>query len=173
MMGPMTTPMHSPTASLETARLRLDPLRVADAAEMVGVLGSPELYRYTGGSPPTLADLERRYALQVAGSPTPDEVWHNWIVRRRTGGAIGFVQATVSDDRSDVAWLIAVEAQGAGCAREAAAAMIAWLVASGVDQLSAHIHVEHLASQRVATGLGFVRSGRRDDDGEDIWTLWP
>jgi RimJ/RimL family protein N-acetyltransferase len=167
----MMAAMTSPTASLETTRLRLDPLQTGDAVEMVGVLGSPELYRYTGGSPPTLADLEHRYAIQIAGSPAGDEVWHNWIVRRRTGGAIGFVQATVCDDGSDVAWLIAVEAQGAGCAGEAAAAMIAWLVASGVRQLRAHIHGEHVASQRVAAGLGFVRSGRQDDDGEDIWTL--
>jgi len=45
MMGEMTS---TRTAGLETDRLRLDPLRRSDATEMVCVLGSPELYRYTG-----------------------------------------------------------------------------------------------------------------------------
>ncbi len=163
--------MHTPTAGLKTARLLLEPLRRSDAAEMVGVLGSADLYRYTGGTPPTLPELERRYAIQTVGSTNPDEVWHNWIVRRRSGGAIGFVQATVTKEAGDVAWLIGIEAQGAGYAREAAAAMIGWLASCGVGQVRAHIHPDHVASRRVADGLGFASSGMRDDDGEDIWTL--
>jgi len=159
------------TVELDTDRLRLDPLRPSDAAEMVAVLGSPELYRYTGGTPPTLADLERRYALQSAGSPTSDEAWHNWIVRVPSDGAVGFVQATVTGDVADVAWLIGVKAQGVGYAREAAAAMCAWLVSTGVSELRAHIHPDHVASRRVAEGVGFVPTGLRDDDGEDVWML--
>jgi len=77
------------TVGLATGRLRLDPLRPSDAEEMVAVLGSAELYRYTGETPPTLADLERRYAMQTAGRSTPDEMWHNWIVRVPPTGAVG------------------------------------------------------------------------------------
>ena len=168
MMVAMTS---TRTADLETDRLRLDPLRRSDATEMVRVLGSPELYRYTGGAPPTLAELERRYAIQTVGSTSPDEVWHNWIVRRRPGGAIGFVQATVTGEVGAVAWLIGIEAQGAGYAREAATAMIEWLASAGVRELRAHIHPDHVASRRVAETLGFVHSGLQDDDGEDVWIL--
>jgi len=167
----MMVAMRIPTAGLETGRLLLEPLRRSDAAEMVGVLDSADLYRYTGGAPPTLPELERRYAIQTVGSTNRDEVWHNWIVRRRSGGAIGFVQASVAGDVGDVAWLIGIEAQGAGYAREAAAAMIGWLVSCGVGEFRAHIHPDHVVSRRVAEGLGFVSSGLRDDDGEDIWIL--
>lgn len=163
----------TPTVGLETDRLRLDPLRPSHASEMVAVLGLPELYRYTGGTPPTLADLERRYAAQTVSRPSPAESWHNWIVRVPSDGAVGFVQATVIGEVGDVAWLIAVEAQGAGYAREAAAAMCAWLASVGVNELRAHIHPEHVASRRVAEAVGFVLTDVRDNDGEDIWVRQP
>jgi hypothetical protein len=38
--------------------------------------------------------------------------WHNWIVRSRTtGSAVGYVQATVTGDTADVAWLVGVRWQ--------------------------------------------------------------
>lgn len=167
------------TSALETRRLRLDPLQVADAAAMVDVLASPALYRFTGGTPPTIADLERRYTAQVAGGPgaaesskePAGESWHNWIVRLRSGEAIGFVQATVTAHEADVAWLIGVEHQGAGYAREAVDAMCTSLAATEVTVLHAHIHPEHVASRRVAAAVGFQPTGTRDDEGEEIWVL--
>lgn len=159
------------TPELRTERLRLDPLRTSDAAEMVVVLGHTDLYRFTGGTPPTRSALHRRYAAQVAGSDTPGETWHNWIIRVPEGDAIGFVQATVVEDAADVAWLIGVAAQGQGHAHEAAGAMCTWLSTIGVTSIDAHIHPDHIASQRVATAVGLVWSGRRDGDSEDIWTL--
>lgn len=158
------------TVAIRTDHLLLDPLRLSDAAPMVTVLGDLELYRFTGGTPPTSAELERRYAAQIAGSSDEDEVWHNWIVRLPAGNAIGFVQATVTGGTADVAWLIGVASQGRGHGREASAAVCAWLVSTGVDELFAHIHPEHSASQQLATAIGFIPSGGRDDDGEDIWT---
>ena len=107
----------------------------------------------------------------MAGSDTSGESWHNWIVRVPEGDAIGFVQATVVAAAADVAWLIGVAAQGQGHASEAAGAMCTWLSTTGVTRIDAHIHPDHIASQRVATAVGLVCSGRRDDDGEDIWTL--
>ena len=47
--------------------LGLRPLRVDDAAEMAEVLADPSLYEFTGGEPPSVADLERRYAVQTRG----------------------------------------------------------------------------------------------------------
>jgi RimJ/RimL family protein N-acetyltransferase len=159
----------TPTAPLTTARLHLDPLHPQDAAPMVAVLASPELYEFTGGSPPTLADLERRYAAQVAGSDEPGEDWHNWIIRLADGSPVGYVQASVEAGAGDVAWVIAAEMQGRGYAREATAAMCDWLHSVGVQRLAAHVHPDHAASRRVAAAAGFVESGERDDEGEDIW----
>src|SRR5688572_17034591 len=112
------------TAPLRTDRLDLSPLRPADAAEMLEVLSSTNLYVFTGGNPPGLADLESQYEAQVAGPSSGEEVWHNWIVRPDDiGEPVGFVQATVTGDSADVAWVIGVDWQGQGFASEAASAM--------------------------------------------------
>lgn len=59
--------------SIVTDRLLLEPLEVHHATEMVETLSSPDLYTYIGGTSPSLPELERLYALQLAGaSPTGD-----------------------------------------------------------------------------------------------------
>jgi RimJ/RimL family protein N-acetyltransferase len=168
MMGHITA--ATPTPSLETPRLRLDPLRQSDASEMVGVLGDEALYEFTGGEPPTLEALEARYRAQVAGSGREGETWHNWILRLvGTGEAIGFVQTTVTATESDLAWVVGVDWQGHGLATEAARAMCEWLITGGPCRLVAHIHPDHLASGRVAAALGLTPSDEIDSDGEVVW----
>ena len=83
---------------LMTSRLDLEPLRVDHAAEMAAVLDEPALFTYTGGTPPTEADLRARYLRQAAGvSPDGREGWLNWVLRlRATRIPIGTVQATLS-----------------------------------------------------------------------------
>lgn len=50
---------------------------------MVEVLADPRLHPFIGGHPATLDELSAHCAGLAAGSPEPDEVWCNWIVRRR------------------------------------------------------------------------------------------
>jgi RimJ/RimL family protein N-acetyltransferase len=164
-------PMRPPsTAELRTNRLALSPLQVADAAEMVGVLGDPELYTFTGDSPPNLEELESRYRAQVIGSPRQDEVWHNWILRLEGSGiAIGFVQATLSRDSAELAWVVGTNWQRQGFATEAATAMCNWLATQGTGHFTAHIHPQHAASQSVASAVGLRASAEVDRDGEVVW----
>ncbi len=137
---------------------------------MVGVLSSDDLYRYTGGSAPSLAELSGRYRSQVQGSGDPAEVWLNWVIRLHPGGrAIGYVQATVTGTLADLAWVIGVEWQGQGHATEAASAMRSWLEAEGVTGFTAHINPHHGASERVAATVGLVPTGTLDEDGEQVW----
>jgi hypothetical protein len=101
--------MRPDDSTISTRRLSLTPLRVADAADMVGVLGDERLHEFIGGRPATIAGLRDRYARIVAGPTEPDEVWLNWIVRRRSDSQpVGTVKATVTtrDARStaNVAW---------------------------------------------------------------------
>ena len=141
---------------------------------MVEVLSNRDLYLFTGGDPPNLADLEALYMAQVAGPSVGEEVWHNWIIRpNHTGGAVGFVQATVTSDSADVAWVVGVEWQGQGFASEAASAMCEWLAAQGVENVTAHIHPGHVASQRVAASLGMQATDEIDEDGEVVWASVP
>jgi hypothetical protein len=58
--------------TLITDRLVLAPLRLSYAWEMQAVLASPALYRFTGGSPPSLEQLTKRYGHQIAGPDDPE-----------------------------------------------------------------------------------------------------
>ncbi len=160
--------------TLTTLRLDLFPLRPDDADEMVAVLADPRLYEFTGGRPPSSAELRERYERQTVGrSPDGTEVWLNWIVRRRPqGDAIGFVQATIAvDGRSaDVAWLIGTPWQGQGHGAEAAREMVDWLQVAGTSVITAHIHPDHLASAAVAARCGLEPTDRIED-GEVVWQL--
>lgn len=177
---PEATGTEAGPATLATPRLRLDPLRVEDAEAMTAVLADPALYRFTGGEPPSVDGLRQRYAAQVAGaSPDGTERWHNWIVRLAPGGgvdagpgpAIGFVQATVVDGgRADVAWVIGVPWQGQGYAAEAATALVAWLLGTGVTGITAHVHPDHEASGRVAAHAGLAPTDEIEE-GERVWHL--
>jgi RimJ/RimL family protein N-acetyltransferase len=158
------------TTIIETGRLVLTPLRIADAIAMADVLGHQRLYEFTGGEPPTVEQLELRYGAQVAGSSNPAEVWHNWIVRLVDSGvAVGYVQATVMGTSADVAWVIGVDWQHRGIAREASMAMCRWLHDAGVDRITAHIHPDHAASSAIAEACGLQRTTVIDDDGEVVW----
>jgi RimJ/RimL family protein N-acetyltransferase len=155
---------------LRTDRLHLTPLKVEDAAEMVSVLADPELYGFTGDSPPSLEVLEHRYRAQTIGPPRSDEVWHNWILRLAgPETAIGFVQATVIGDSAELAWVVGTAWQGQGYAIEGAKAVRDWLAAVGTTQFTAHIHPDHVASKRVAAGVGLRHTDEVDADGEVIW----
>ena len=137
-------PLGLTAATIRTDRLRLDPLRVADAEALAEVLGDERLHEFTGGKPTTHGELRTHYARLLDGSGRPDEIWLNWVVRRRAdGGAIGTVQATVrlSDGRrqASVAWVIGTEWQCQGFGSEAARALVGWLIAAGADEIVAYV----------------------------------
>jgi RimJ/RimL family protein N-acetyltransferase len=160
--------------ALETLRLTLEPVRAAHAQEMAPLLADVSLYVFTGGVAPTLAELRARYARQAAGrSPDGVERWCNWIARRRADAvAIGFVQATVSEDPAPptavLAWALGAPFQRQGYAREAAAEMMRWLRSTGVTRFAAYIHPAHVASMAVARALGMAPTEALVD-GEVVW----
>ena len=160
------------TGELSSARLRLVPVTVADAGEMVHVLSGAALYAITGGSPPGLDELRARYARQAGGrSPDGREEWRNWILRREPGGeAIGYVQATITSAgrRAEIAWVVGLDWQGRGFATEAARALVTWLDARGTTVIQAHIHPGHAASAAVAWRAG-LRPAGTFQAGEQLW----
>jgi RimJ/RimL family protein N-acetyltransferase len=158
--------------ALRTERLDLDPLSPEDADEMVEVLGDASLYAFTGGEPLSLDELRARYeSLAVGHSADGSEEWHNWILRRRSDGrAIGTGQATLtgSSRSAEIAWVVGIEWQGQGFAREAAQGLVAWLEQRGVEEFTAHVHPDHVASQKVAARAGLPPTDL-SHDGERLW----
>ena len=157
--------------TITTERLKLEPLRVEDADEMVAVLDDERLHEFTGGRPATLGELRTHYARLLAGSPETDEVWLNWIVRRRSDSQpVGTVQATLRNGGKTalVAWVIGVEWQKQGFASEAARALVDWLREQGVHQIAARIHPAHVASGAVAARAG-LEPTEDEVGGEQVW----
>ena len=171
-----STPPSSPPPGLAaepvpTARLELEPLRISHAAEAARAFADERLHTFTGGSPADEAALRERYVLQLRGhSPDGSATWLNWMVRRRdTLELVGTVQATVTAEAADIAWVVSVPHQGQGFAREAAGAMTGWLREHGVTRFTAHVHPDHGASAAVARSLGLSPSDVVVD-GEIRWS---
>lgn len=153
-------------------RLSLRPLRIEDAEAMVAVLADSSLYTFIGGTPPTRAELARRYAVQVRGhSADSSEEWINCIVllgpRQE---AVGFVQATIFEDgkSAEISWVIGSPWQGRGYGGRAAELLVGDLVRREIRRIVAHIHPEHEASQRIATRLAMAPTNTVVD-GEVRW----
>lgn len=153
------------TEAIRTERLALLPLRVEYAEEMAGVLSDESLYTFTGGTPPTVADLSIRYQRQLAGPPDKSASWHNWVLRRHDApGLIGYVQATVSPSAyglvGEIAWVVASAWQGHGYAKEAARGLVGWLISHDVPTVIAHVSPDHQASAAVAAAAGLTPTAR-------------
>ncbi|MER8043437.1 GNAT family N-acetyltransferase [Streptomyces sp. NPDC094032] len=154
---------------LLTARLDLEPLRLDHAPEMASALADPALHVFIGGSPLPEPELRARYARMLAGPAEPGTAWCNWVLRlRATGVAVGTVQATVTGAAAEIAWVTGTAWQGLGLAKEAAAALAAWLRGLGIPVLLAHVHPDHHASAAVATAAGLAPT-ESFEDGERRW----
>ena len=162
-------------ATITAQRLVLTPLRQADADTMVDVLGDERLHEFIGGRPASHTELLRRYGKLAAGSPDPNDIWLNWIVRLSTGNEpVGTVQATVTRHGkvwiAEIAWVIGAAWQARGYATEAAQALVTWLHTQGANVITAHIHPDHHASAKVATMAGLTVT-TEEVDGERVWQL--
>ncbi|WP_211363359.1 GNAT family N-acetyltransferase [Saccharothrix saharensis] len=176
MGRPMVVPARWPQdAVVRAARLRVEPVRAADAEEMAAVLSDPALYAVIGGAPPTAAELAARYRRwERPSSDDGREGRLNWVVRRTSDDkAVGTVQATVTAGAqglvAEVAWVVGVPFQGHGYATEATEAVVGWLVEHGAVDVHAHIAPEHLSSEAVARRIGMRATGEFRDDGEQRW----
>jgi RimJ/RimL family protein N-acetyltransferase len=155
-----------------TERLVLEPLAVSHAEEMAAVLDDPALHTFIGGTPASPAELNQRYARLAQGPPPgSDERWLNWVLRRRDDSRlIGTVQATITAHGTSaaIAWVIGTPWHGRGYATEAARALVDWLRARDVSDVTATIHPDHTASAAVARHAGLEPTTELVD-GEIVW----
>lgn len=151
-------PRASDERVIETPRLALEPQRAGHASEMFAVLSDPEIYRFENEPPVSLEWLHERFTkLETRRSADGSEAWLNWVLRLRSGGPIGYVQATVdAQGRALIAYVLASPHWGQGLAREAVQAMQAELAAAWqVRRLLAVFKRGNLRSRRLLERLGF------------------
>lgn len=160
-----------PTERLITDRLVLAPLDEDDAPDMVRALLDGSWSAVTGDGPAGLPGFQARYRDHATAQRAIGEVWHDWVIELgSSGGAIGVVQATVSNRVARITWMVAPAWQRRGYATEAATAMVNWLRNHEVDRLTALVHPDHVASCRIAAAVGLSPSDRVDDDGRVLWS---
>lgn len=142
---------------LRTARLVLEPLTVAHAPAMFSLLGDPLIYTYLDfGPPPSVEHLSRVYAqLETRRSPDGTQEWLNWIIVL-DGAPIGLVQATISGDGCEVAYILGSAHWGHGYAFEAMTAMLAQL---GDRSFFANVDEKNARSIRLLERLGISARG--------------
>ncbi|MGZ5129301.1 MAG: GNAT family N-acetyltransferase [Actinomycetota bacterium] len=165
-----------PAMRIATMRLDLIPITPDDADDLFPVLADTELGRFTGEDPPDDVEaLRGRFAFWSSRrSPDDDELWLNWVVRRREDGrAVGHLQATVGQGDAAIAWVIGTVYQRRGFATEAGRALTGWLHdALGVPVVNGCIHPDNVASQTAAARIG-LRPTDRWYGGEVVWTDAP
>ena len=149
---------------VHTARLAIEPLRVADAPALLALLADPQLYVYAPDtSRASVAALAERFTALVQGPQDGSgEVWLNWVLRRLDNGLpIGTLQATVGPGvHAWIGYSLTSPAWGQGYASEACA----WLIGElprrhGVREIMASVDVRNGKSIALLERLGFLRTG--------------
>ncbi len=148
--------------TLHTQRLVLEPRVAAHADALYPLVADPRQREFHDDDPVSLEALRERFRKgESRRSADGREQWLNWALVLRGGdtSAIGFVQATVQDDRRAwVAYQVATEQWGRGIATEATRAMIEHLFAHyAVTQCMATVDQRNERSWRMLERLGFAR----------------
>ncbi|MEO8486053.1 MAG: GNAT family N-acetyltransferase [Betaproteobacteria bacterium] len=144
--------------ALATARLVLEPLDPGHAVEAFAPFADPALYRYMVGAPPVDVDaLRAHFARLQRGSGRANEIWANWLARRRDDSALaGWHQATLTPPTASIAWVTFAPFRAQGYAREGAQAVLGWLARAKAREIVAQSDERNVASGRTAVSLGFV-----------------
>lgn len=143
--------------NLQGTCVALQPLCEAHAAALFPVLSDAELWLFMDGGPPTSeAALAERYRrLESRRSPDSSQHWLNWTIVV-ANEVVGFVQATVTNEAADIAYVIGREYQSRSHAADAVRAMLAFLEGKfGVRTEHATVDTRNEPSRRLLERLNF------------------
>ena len=144
--------------TVEASRCTLEPLVVAQAPEMFGVLSDPAIYEFENEPPPSEAWLAERYArLQSRASSDGSQIWLNWVLRLPSGELAGYVQASVlRSGAALVAYELASRHWRKGIGSCAVSAMLEELRTNyGVTLFAAVLKAANYRSLGLLRSLGF------------------
>lgn len=148
---------------LETERLTLRAVTLADAPDIFRYMSDPRVIRYFGMLP--MASIEE--AVQRVDSiqtSFQDHTGIRWgITHRESGqfaGTCGFWRLIESHARAEIGYDLAPEWWGQGVMPEAVAATLTFgFTMMGLHSVEAHIHPANTGSRRVLEKLGFAQEG--------------
>jgi ribosomal-protein-alanine N-acetyltransferase len=148
------------TPTLETARLILRPLTVADAEAIFSTWASdPDVTRYMSYSTHSSVNVTVEWLTMEEQSASKD-THYNWgFVLKETGVLIGSggIYYTESREAYDLGYNIAKPYWGRGLTTEASRGMLDFAVQTlNVREFTAHHAKDNLASGKVLEKLGFV-----------------
>ena len=141
---------------LTTARLRIDALHEGDAAALFAYRADPEVSRYQGWCPQTLADADSFIRTQLTLDQPPQCSWMQRAIRRSDDGALlGDIGFCLSDGQAEIGISLAPFAQGQGYAREALEALFHALFGSlGVHRIYASVDPRNTPSMALLAAVG-------------------
>ena len=147
---------------LETERLRLAPLIVADAQHLFPIMGDPEVMAYWDVAEIDDPDMVTRIIAHQVEEMGAGRAMH-WSMRTLADGRfLGACDLSEIDRwhrRAEVGFMLGREAWGHGYALEAMRTVIAFAAANGVRKLAARTHLGNRRSEALLSKLGFTEEG--------------
>jgi RimJ/RimL family protein N-acetyltransferase len=149
-------------------RLVLRRPRETDLEPLLASWADPEMTRYTGAREDPRAFITQLIAdmrAKAPGESEPGGRWYQFIVERREDGAVvgdlGAGFGVPGERQIELGWRILPGFQRRGYAREAAAALISWLIAEHeIHRFVGVAAAPNAASIALLRSLGFRREGR-------------
>ena len=158
---------------IETVRLVLRPLRLADLGPMHEVYADREVMRYgTGGAvSESIEDSERRLRNLIEHQERHG--FGIWAITQRDTGAVigdcGLFESVRREGEVELAYRVAKPHWGRGYATEAARAWLAYgFDALDLRRIYAATHAENVASRRVVEKIGMRPVGVVDHEGTEL-----
>ena len=147
----------SSTEVLQTDRLLLRPLTLADAEAFFRYRSLPEVCRFQSFQPKTRSEIEAFLRDNACELPDVPSTWRQIAVCLLDGTLIGDVGLHTLDEwQLEIGYTLAPEHQGKGYATEALAALLKQAFSvSGKHRVIASVDPENRASIRLLERLGF------------------
>ncbi|HNJ98978.1 MAG TPA: GNAT family N-acetyltransferase [Ilumatobacteraceae bacterium] len=143
---------------LQTERLTVRMMREGDTAALLAYRNHPEIARYQDWDLPYPEETARRFIDDQAAVDGPAAGRWVQLAIDHDGEVVGDVAIGLDEAglQATVGYTLAIAHHGKGFAREALAAVVDALCASGVHRFEASLYPENIASMRVIEAVGFT-----------------
>lgn len=149
-------------ATLNSSRLLIEPIFSTHAESLFEPMQDENIYKWISTTPPkSIDELKKRWLQRESRlSPSGNEAWLNWAVRRISDGAyIGKLDAEVDCKNvvTNLGYIFFPEYWGEGYASESVLELVKHFLKNRVSKIQASVTLGNEASYRVLEKSGFIR----------------